>query len=184
MRMLQWLSRTRTPPKYLIILVWRNQNSTVSLPNFLDCPFSSSNHKPIWPLFLINPENLIPDHILTFNQAWRLSVSLCINALRCLKMNQYWTGLFVSYLVKNPIAWNYVTSLVLIFAFLIFAYLVHPNDPKQLTSINVYVLYLGLTLYNFFYISNLRMFIISLSVCPGKPLPPSLMFVGKARSPH
>ncbi len=33
---------------------------------------------------------------------------LCINTFTCLKINKYSTGLFVSYSLKNPIAWKFI----------------------------------------------------------------------------
>ncbi len=52
-----------------------------------------------WPLLLINILYLI----LHFNQAFNQAIFLCINTFTCLKINQYWTGLFVSYSVKTEL---------------------------------------------------------------------------------
>jgi hypothetical protein len=85
----------------ILVLASNFVTSHISLPNFLGPPSPLFNHKPIRQLFLINLISLIPDYILSFNQAWHLAVSPWLSTLHCLKINQYLTGLFVGYSVKT-----------------------------------------------------------------------------------
>jgi hypothetical protein len=67
------------------------------LPFFL---FSKHNHLAAT---FNQTRNLIFDFNPSFNQAWHQAIFLHINTLLCLKINQYRTGLFVSYSVKTQL---------------------------------------------------------------------------------
>ncbi len=54
--------------------------------------------------------------------------TLCINTFACLKINQHSTGLFVSYSVKNPIAWKHRLILPIFFSQVYFLQLKHKHS--------------------------------------------------------
>ncbi len=62
---------------------------------------SSLHHLWASPLFILNPSICNLPYLITF---LLMPVDLCTNTSVCLKINQYSTGLFVSYSQKNLIA--------------------------------------------------------------------------------
>ncbi len=84
--------------------------SHISLQDFLGRLSASSKIVITWPPLLINLLIYTLTSVFIFNQAfnqvWRPAIFLCINTSTCLKINQYWTGLFVSYSIENPITQN------------------------------------------------------------------------------
>ncbi len=89
---------------------FRKAKSHVSFQNFLSrLSYFHQNTAALGQNLLIGlliySPFLIPYLIMLFNQVL-LATSLCINTLVCVKINQYWTELFVSLSIKTQLHEN------------------------------------------------------------------------------